>query len=81
MRVLLKEKNYVDFPTEGEMMTVRKLSKDFMLELCGAGKVCVDQAGDQCFEGTNWHSSVISKTDLSLSWANRARLGSSRFIC
>lgn len=58
------------FPTEGEMMTVGKLHKDFMLEFCGPGRVSVDQAGDQCFTCINWHSSVISKTDLLLSWAN-----------
>lgn len=56
----------MDFPTEDEMVTVGKLSKDFMLELCGAGKVCVGQAGDQCFECTNWHSSVITKTVVSV---------------
>ena len=34
----------MDFPTEGEMMTVGKLSKDFMLELCGLGRCpCIQQ--------------------------------------
>lgn len=51
-------------------MAVGKLNRDFLLELCGPGKVSVDQAGDQCFKCVNWHSSVIPKTGLLLSWVN-----------